>query len=81
MNDSERKQSGKGHSTLAGKLFFARNSKALSTSKSTTSLPDLANEAVTRRQVLNLSTAMRRGHSHQANEATSELNEMPKKQL
>lgn len=81
MNDSERKQSGKGHSTLAGKLFFARNSKALSTSKSTTSLPDLANEAVTRRQVLNLSTAMRRGHSHQANEATSELNEMPRKQL
>lgn len=77
MTDSERK----GYSTIAGKLFFARNSKVLSSSRSTTSLPDLVNEATTKRQVLNLSTAMRRGHSHQATEVTTNVNEIPRKQL
>ncbi|KAI9362766.1 hypothetical protein BD770DRAFT_309423, partial [Pilaira anomala] len=59
----------------------------LSTSRSTTSLPDLVNYAITsataslsKRQVVDLSTTMRRGHSQQATQVSVKISEQPKKQ-
>jgi hypothetical protein len=72
---------------IAAKRFFARNPKTLSTSRSTPSLPDLVNYAITsataslsKRQVVDLSTTMRRGHSQQAAQVCTKSSEQPKKQ-
>lgn len=74
------------NTSIAAKRFLARNQKTLSTSRSTTSLPDLVNHAITsataslsKRQVANLSTSMRRGHSQQT-QVSAKISEQPKKQ-
>ncbi|GAA5808267.1 hypothetical protein MFLAVUS_001655 [Mucor flavus] len=74
------------NTSIAAKRFLARNQKTLSTSRSTTSLPDLVNHAITsataslsKRQVANLSTSMRRGHSQQT-QVSAKILEQPKKQ-
>lgn len=74
--------------SIAAKRFLARNQpKPLSTSRSTTSLPDLVNYAITsataslsKRQVVDLSTTMRRGHSQQTTQVSVKISEQPKKQ-
>jgi hypothetical protein len=72
---------------IAAQRFLAKNQKTLSTSRSTPSLPDLVNYAITsataslsKRQVVDLSTTMRRGHSQQNTLVSVKLSEQPKKQ-
>lgn len=87
MRESELKDSKVSSSTVAAKLFFARNPKTLSTSRSTPSLPDLVSNvnktttnSLSKKQVSDLSTSMRRGHSHQTAEIVTKFMELPKKQ-
>lgn len=73
---------------LVAQRFLAKNQKTLSTSRSTPSLPDLVNYAITsataslasKKQVVDFSTAMRRGYSQQATQVSAKLSEQPKNQ-
>lgn len=72
---------------IAAKRFFTRNPKPLSISRSTPSLPDLVNHGIasataslSKRQLVDLSTSMRRGTSQQATQVSIKLPEQPKKE-
>lgn len=70
---------------IATKRFFGKNTIHLSTSRSTPTLNDLVHHDIPstrllKRQVVDLSTSMRRGSSQQATHVSLILPEQPKKE-